>query len=139
MKVSRQSWHYRWLKFIRFEIPRNLCSYFWTMVWSFLFIPVAILTALAVVFLLTLPLWAWLTNDAALQEIAMGIGIIEILLLTVNLFFIVRDRKREEAYELRWKNRYLPQEPRKVGRGSILKAWLKARKAKVCPMIEIVK
>lgn len=36
-KVSRQSWHYRFLWFLGVPIPENLCSYFWKTVMGIVF------------------------------------------------------------------------------------------------------
>lgn len=93
MNISRRSWHYRWLVWLEAPIPYNLCSYFWTLVLSFM---------LGAVLVIPSP----------------------IVLLVVLVTYL---HKKYKKY--RWSQESQP---------SIVGEWLKAKKRKVCPLIEYI-
>ena len=122
MKISKQSWHYRLLFKLDLKIPNNLCGYFWKVVRTILIC--VILSPLLVI---------------------AGVG-----LLVVGGIVWLGDRygwwKAIEAWQTR---RYLrkvqakedakrkateapPKQP------SLFVAWLKAKKQKICPLLEFV-
>lgn len=128
MKVSKKSWHYRWMKKIGFHPPSNLCAYFWTTVWSILVFPVIAAVALVAATLLLAPFWTLFFDNWGWQQAASVIGVVEIILLSVVLTFTISDRWGEERHE---KYGYYGRKP-----DSMLKQWFKAKKQKVCPLIE---
>ena len=46
MRISTKSWHYRLLDFYDFDIPNNLCPYFWKVVGTLLATPIIIIAML---------------------------------------------------------------------------------------------
>lgn len=42
MKISKKSWHYRFLVFCFAPIPKSLCTYFWVFVISIFTLPIMI-------------------------------------------------------------------------------------------------
>lgn len=115
MKVSKKSWHYRLLHQTMEGCPEfeynNLCSYFWAVV-STLIVKIPIIIFLALILVVTSPIWG-----------------------VVCLGFYLYDRRdrrlRKSAGLNPWQDWPEPEkEP------SLLRAWLRAKKEKVCPMIE---
>jgi len=116
MKINRKSWHYRIRKFWSFDDARNLCSYFWSTVWATALFPIVPVVALFVLLFLTAPLWGiWIDS----QGFNIIIGIFEIFGLCV---FWYEYRKEEYKHTVR--------EP------SLVKEFVKAKKQKICPLIE---
>ncbi len=112
MKLSRSSWHYRFLTFAercdlspRGVLPTDLCSYFWTLVFAAFMITVAgmLLAAVAVIALVGSPL----------------------LLVAGGCVYL-------------WKRFGVRRngEPNFTRPPSLFGAWLRAKKDKVCPLIE---
>lgn len=109
MKISRKSWHYRWLSWWLKHTspplkpvpdpPNDLCSYFWLLVYSFTFYPVGML------FICIL-----------MSPFAIIFG----------LCYIV---------EYLW-GRYIKSEEKKEKKEWLATSWLRAKKQKVCPLIE---
>lgn len=60
MKISRSSLHYRYLDWLGFSAPSNLCPYFWKVVFAVL-VPIAALAFVvaALFFLYGLGVWMW--------------------------------------------------------------------------------
>jgi hypothetical protein len=40
MKISKRSWHFRYLNWLDFPYPHNLCGYFWSVVFIILVTPI---------------------------------------------------------------------------------------------------
>lgn len=120
MKVNRNSWHYRFLSFAREDpMPKNLCSYFWNIVFRIVLIPCISFFALGLAFLMAMPfLWTFFEDGGAIGIAIIG-AIIDIMILAA---IWVDERKKNRLYI------YKPPGP--------LKQYLKARKEKVCPLIE---
>ena len=133
MRVSRKSWHFRlYITLISFwtegpdivrgarssHRPKNLCRYFWTIVAMFL----------------STPLWALL---ALLFAIVLYCVLIPIVWLWEDVLGPGRMRRQEKRKAkraaLRAQRMNMP--PKEPG---IVISYLKARKQKACPIIEVV-
>lgn len=131
MKVSKKSWHYRWMNRIGFSHPDNLCAYFWKTVWSGLVFPVAAVAAMLGVVLLTIPFWAWFFPDILdIQVLAMLVGVMEIIGLSIALYIQVTDRWQKEKWLAQDDGTWVARKP------GLLAAWLKARHDQVCPYLD---
>ena len=42
MKISKQSWHYRYITWLEFPAPNNLCTYFWVVVFIVVTTPIVL-------------------------------------------------------------------------------------------------
>jgi hypothetical protein len=99
MKISRKSWHYRFLKWMRCSpIPDNLCGYFWVVVLAGLAI-----AAISTVAVVLSPIWvpAW-------------------------VYCKLQDRFDEK----------FPPKEKPAREPGLLRQWLKAKKDRVCPLLE---
>jgi len=120
MKISRRSWHYRYLNkldMIYTGGAQNLCTYCQKLIIAVVLIPLAGLIVLTV---LLLPFWWWVVGVPL--YLAVLVGMVDI----VGLYFIWREHRgyRRDSGKLKHK------EP------SLVVSWLKARKAKICPLVE---
>ena len=136
--ISRNSWHYRMWSAGRssYDRPRNLCRYFW-----YIFGQVAILLFLAGLALVGLGalLYAFVTKPVTsfivTGSIILGIGLLWVLIYGMIKYFRrmeEKDRQHLEALRRGEIPHPKPKEP------SALRLWLKARKEKYCPLIEVV-
>ena len=115
MKINRKSWHYRWNKgFYSYFHPDNLCEYFWKTVFS-LALPMAIISIMILLFVL-------LVNSAITDPWGALIGISAVGSLIFPIIAIVL---------LRY---YFPSTKTKQER--LVGEYLKAKKNRICPMIE---
>jgi hypothetical protein len=106
MKISKRSWHIRYLRFwgVEFEkLPKSLCGYFWTLCLHLTIVPAFMV--------MTSPIW------------------IPIVALGAMLAWLEEKEAARKA-----KQELIPKSPR--GPRTLLGAWLKAKKEKVCPIIE---
>lgn len=115
MKINKKSWHYRLLKFMEADVPTSLCPYFWKVVFLTIFAVVfsAFFIAGALVIYIIDKIDA--TKDAklkALSQEAMKTG----------------DWSKYDAFL--HPKRKTKKEP------GLIRAWLRARKEKVCPKLE---
>lgn len=117
MKIHKNSWHWRYLLKLELIEPwsqgESICSYFWKLVFGVLVIP---LFALLVVFMLSIPLWWWLIPNFDGLFIVIIVGGTEIAGLLMLLYTAEREKLE----------------------GSIAVQWAKAKKDKVCPILEVV-
>ena len=128
MKVSTNSWHYRLHKFLQNEIPKSLCAYFWKLVFSVLHITVAFI---GVCFFLTCigVLILWYPFEISGYKLIHPI--IEVIVafitglgasgLTMYLVYLAKSKYSDETTP-----------------DSVLMSYFKSKKAKVCPIIEII-
>ena len=127
MKISRNSWHYQMLQSWSFEIPHNLCPYFWKVVWCLLLYPILGVGAMLIAFLATMPFWwRFMEVNQPSVSLVVFIGAWEIIGLLFALKSSIQSRHRQEVYE----------GVREVPRDGLLKMWFKARYEKVCPYLE---
>jgi signal transduction histidine kinase len=134
MKIYKKSWHYRWLIFVSnssYDIPNNLCAYFWTVVLvaplKFLLIVtmlIAAITALVIFPLLLIPnIWfSFLSPKIIFFSILLSFpaGFIA--------FFLLQEQARRNGYidKTRFPNMRPP---------GLLTSYIKAKKKKYCPML----
>lgn len=117
MKISTNSWHYKMIIFMDFDPARNLCTYFWQVVGTcLLWIGAAIFAPMFAIVLLAPFINIFV--PISLPPILLGGGIdIAILCLVWHEY-----RQTHISYEYK--------EPTLIG------AWVRAKKEKVCPLIE---
>ena len=115
MKVNRKSWHYRLLDQTMNGRPEseynNLCSYFWALVFT-LVLKLPVVGCFILFVIATSPIWGLVCLGVYLYD--------------------RRDRRLRKSAGLNpWQEWPEPEkEP------SLLRAWLRAKKEKVCPVIE---
>lgn len=117
MKISKQSWHYKLNRAMGSDISNGLCMYFWQTVFSLVFAAVVCAGLLGFVYAtVCIPWQIW---DASVRLEAT----IAALIWTVvgGLYFWSR-----------WYD-YRQEHPRSP---SVITAYLKAKKQKVCPTLE---
>ena len=120
MKVSRKSWHYRLMVFLNSKpwYQTNLCGYFWELM-ACLFFKIPYLLAIVVTAVILSPVWLPLVGLVA-------------LFCWVSEKLDERDRRlKKEAGIHPWDD--WPQEMKHPG---LIRSWLRAKKEKICPMIE---
>lgn len=134
MRVSRKSWHYRLYTILvsmwtegpmifggdrTTHRPRDLCHYFWTIVWLTILAPVWIVVALVFGIILGIAFcfyWPWMK-------------------FVYPPIRRRRQKKKAERAEERRLAGLKEEEPKEPG---LIKSYLLARKQKVCPMITVV-
>ena len=156
MKISRKTWHYQvlqngvlWHSGIYYP-SKNLCLYFWQVMWC-LFMPIG--TAL-VAFSIPCSLillaiqqepTGWFVLYAGIGFTATFVGCAAILLIAAN--YISEKRKAAKRKKILAKHGSYSayhdyerqKEKAKQKQPSLFLSWLKAKKDKVCPIIEVVK
>ncbi len=126
MKVSSNSWHYRLIDWLDFDHCRNLCAYFWEVVWCvFLVGAVFPVVGLICIALFTMPFWHMFSQNYLIVGVII-VGTIEVIGLTCLLYTVVKDRRENEIYEGK----------RKRPEPSLAHLWIKAKHDKICPLIE---
>ena len=139
MKIKQSSWHYRLLEAFSRYPSRSLCGYFWQVVSTLLlYVPVTILFIGALVgilgFMFLMPIFSFF----GIFDISSG-GYIGLLLWAFVLFAYL-----EEKYSVitnlheKWEDRSIRKEYKEKD-PNIFFEWLKAKKSKVCPMLEFVR
>ncbi len=122
MIIKRTSWHYRLLHWTWGERhPSSICLYFWAVFWSIALIAALVSIAAFFAVILTSPLWQfWWTpwND---RLVVAGSVIDIIVLSSIGIHFFKKMKSGSPA-----------KEPTLVG------AWIRAKKDKVCPLIEFI-
>lgn len=129
LKISRTSWHYRMWKLVhQHSEPRNLCRYFWANVFTIVIPTVICSFALAG---LTALLWLIWSNpiESALTVGAIGLAAV---LITLTVLLVKDQARRSRMRPVVIKPHKKPKPP------GVLRAYLVARKKKMCPLIEVV-
>lgn len=135
LKVRKTSWHYRLWRLGRENPrsqPKNLCQYFWHIALLKVLLPatLASFVLLGVGALIWViwghPLATGLIVLSALVAIAIGVGAVVLI------------RKAVEAHQARSYKRKITRAPRPPKEPSLFWAMVKARKAKMCPLIEVI-
>lgn len=120
MQVSRQSWHFRFLSAMQCRPPSNLCSYFWMVVLHMALVVFFVALGVAMMGLIFSPILAiWF--KWAEQVVIVGY-VIWIAILSVGWLMYRGWRETQKGYV--------------KGPDGLAVAWVKAKKAKVCPLIE---
>jgi predicted RND superfamily exporter protein len=133
MKVKKSSWHYRLWKFGRDgkSEPRDLCRYFWHLALVKILLPVAAGFMIVVGFI-TL---AWIiATNLVITAVTIVVGLILAGLVVLGVKLIQRssERAKQRKREKALKGPEPPKDP------SPFWEYLKARKRKVCPLIQVV-
>lgn len=126
MEIRRDSWHYRLYRAgsDRFPPPEtNLCRYFWRVVWGAT--AVTLVCSMVGVILAVVGFAVYEHPLASLTVVGTVAAIVGAALLFVHL--------RERLEDRRWAAGHA--EPRPPG---LLRAYLKAKKDEVCPLITFV-
>lgn len=125
VRISERSWHLQLVRACRHDyVPRDLCSYFWTLV--AIIAPLAVVIGvivIAVVAFVRIMLIDWRTTAVG---IGIGIGVWAALFLVYYLgrSLIHRRRVRQRPTGRRGPN--------------LIVAYVKAKKRRFCPLIEVV-
>lgn len=133
MKISRRSWHFRlyiglislWSEGTDFfegarstHRPKNLCRYFWTIM----------------VMLISIPIWSVL---ALAFSFIVGIILVGEWIYRTDTWGKWRRRRRRRDTKCARRLRFEDKE-RAEKEPSLLVSYIKARKQKACPLIEVV-
>lgn len=141
MKVSTESWHYRLADSISDSKnpSKSLCIYFWQVVWGFILwfiiLPVFVILVGSVVLLgipgiigkLTMDLFDFLPK---MSELALGFWYIGVGYLVFLVMFLLMG-----AF-VYWKEVVKPRKTKVVKEENLFFAYVKAKKRKICPIIE---
>lgn len=141
LKVHRDSWHYRIWSLGRpsRHTPRNLCRYFWYI--ALLVLIGLTITALAIAGIVGLVYVVFTSPFESLIAVLMGAAIIVgiILLVGIGGYLVERHEKKKEDERIREDRVRMgleePQPPKEPG---LIRSWLRAKKKKYCPLIEVV-
>jgi hypothetical protein len=132
--INSRSWHYRWYMFLNEGIkgePTNLCGYFWFIFLSILFSAVMVFGALSFVILIMVKLftldWGWFKAGL------MGLGVLIFMVGTLSLLGLGLEKLVKYV-----KGRLPVREKREGTFLQLTKAYVKAQKAKICPMVEVI-
>lgn len=116
MKVCKKAWHYRVLTGTTgFKPSQSLCGYFWQVMFATFFAAPIILTLVGVYVLGAGALWA---AQKALQPVGAFLG------------WAWRLIPKRQPKPQEWRTVPPPKEP------GLLRSWIKAKKDRVCPLIE---
>lgn len=136
LRIKNTAWHYRYWKFLHesdFAKPRNLCRYFWFLFFA-ITIPATVISA-AIIGVIAL---AIVIYGHPLQSGLIVTGILSAIACGVGLFFAIRgaalwniDRRANKRV---WMSAQPPAPPKEP---SIIWSFIKAKKAKACPLIEV--
>jgi hypothetical protein len=135
LRIGKNSWHYWLWKLGRDENsrPKNLCKYFWHIAIVKVLLP-AILASFVLLGVATL---GWLIWG---HPVEFGVGL---MLLVGGTAAVVGVIKLTETYvehrrEVAMTRPPKPKKPKKEKKPNIFFEFLKARKRKMCPLIEVV-
>lgn len=121
MKISKKSWHYRLLRSgvnSDERIPANLCGYCWFLLYAVSLISLAAVMGIAAIVAICYLIYRFFTWDGLTLFVQVTMG-------TVVLFAIIC---LIVAWHQHKKNHPGPQ--------TLAGKWLKAKKDKICPLIE---
>ncbi len=133
MKISSTSWHYRLWHLNRFrdDCPTSLCSYFWQVtgrIVLFFGVPLGV-----VAFLAYLLYYYATTNLSGLLTVLAVIGAVVAVAGLTGLATWWQDRRWTASLD-----EFGNPPKRKRKQPNLVVAWIKAKKEKVCPRIEVV-
>lgn len=154
MKVTKKSWHYKLATSVNTDVsyqlkhdyPVSLCQYFWSVVvagvgwfimgWFALFLSWAFLTPLATFFV------AFTGTDLGISFLAfsskLGLGIFPLFWVLIPLIVgAVEWLNGNIKFAPDWMKLNIQRSPNKEKKPSLIVEWVKAKKAKVCPLVEV--
>jgi hypothetical protein len=124
VKVSERSWHLRYARLFKGEdyIPRDLCGYFWTvMLWL----------AFPAVMLGTVGVSLWAVGSEVYRHPTEWAVIAGCSVILTALFFGV-------CFAYQSVTRAVRRRQHTAGAPSLLAEYVKAKKRRLCPLIEVV-
>ena len=128
MKIKKDSWHYRFIKWTGKDPSPNLCNYFWQVVGPPLFVTlIALLLVIAVAGMIFEHGWS------LLWMIPLGLLGGAVLILIIASVALGYETLREKYFGPKPVKEPKPEKEKKP---NIFIEWLKAKKAKVCPILE---
>jgi hypothetical protein len=141
MNISKRSWHYRYMDRLGFDVrgTHSLCIYFWKLVFALTIPPICMaVCALAVLFfvlgVVALPLHMIGLIDLKLLPAGISVALAPCGFLGwIGIIFFLTCVLSKYAYErsiARRNSKTEPQEP------NVFIAYIKAKKQKVCPIID---
>ena len=138
MQVSEQSWHLRYVRFMdaspRGEpyVPRDLCSYFWTVV-ALVALPTLVgLAVLTVIVFGGFQLYEAFRDNFWTTSLIVGIAIGIPITITAVILAIRSIVRWRSGRPVRVKKPKRKKEP------GLVRSYLSAKKRRVCPLIEVV-
>ncbi len=141
MKVSTQSWHYRLADSISDSInpSKSLCVYFWQVIWGFvlwfILVPIFVVIVGSLLILgipgiigkLTMDFFDFLPEGS---ELVLGLWYIGVGYLAFLIMFLLM------GVFVYWKEIVQPRKAKVVKEDNLFVAYVKAKKRKICPIIE---
>ena len=125
MKISRKSWHYKLRNLWKdwYVEDNNLCRYFWGMVGGLLKLLAVGIVIIYCISLITLGIYKYFTQQYLLSNsilVVAGIACCVLPPLAIHYFRKFYGR------------------PKIIGENNILREYVRAKKSKICPLIEYV-
>lgn len=154
MKVSKNSWHYKLATSVNTDVsfhlkhdyPVSLCQYFWSVVgagvgwfimgWFALFLSWAFLTPLATFFVA----FAGTDLGSNFLSVSADIGwvVIPVFWMAVPILIGAGEWQNGRIkFAPKWMKLNITRSPKKENKPSLIVEWVKAKKAKVCPLVEV--
>lgn len=119
MKISKSSLHYRLVNFVFDNPNRNLCVYFWQVVWSSFFVPFMFICLICGILggllFLSMPVWTMFYGSF---DVLAGMAAVLDVGLLLTFWYLYR------------KHKYPEKEPGVIG------SYIRAKKEKICPTID---
>lgn len=154
MKVSKKSWHYKLATsistdvsyYLCYDIPVSLCQYFWAVVGAGVVWLVMGLIGLLCTWGLLTPLATFFVaitgDDYGIRFLRVsseaGIAILPIFwMLVPTLIGCTMWREGDMDFCPKWMKLNLHPRPKKEKQPSVFAEYIKAKKAKVCPLVEV--
>lgn len=134
MKVSRDSWHYKLVSALVNDWPkRDLCGYMRQVCLALFVSALTLIPCVLIVVSLIAPIWL---VETGASEVSQGCG----LLIAMGVILWGAMLCVGVTQLLKWcldkLSGHLRSKPKEVKRPSIATEWLKAKKQKICPIIE---
>lgn len=127
MQISNRAWHLRMVRAQMLEpyIPSNLCNYFWRVVGILLFDTVGIAIILGILGGIGFGIYKlYILFQTDLIDALLGVGLGLSMFSIIGIIVWLDQRKRKR-----------PKEPKPPG---LVRSYIKARKERYCPLIEVV-
>ena len=130
MKISKKSWHYRLISFFYTKPERNLCAYIQELLISFLMLFCLLFISVAAVIGLGFGIGYATLYFIGISDIAIWksilVSVVESLILVGSI----------TLYEKRKVKKLLEEIEGKEPKESLVLNYIKAKKEKICPLIE---
>lgn len=131
VKINSKSWHYRWYTLLNNIEPTNLCGYFWFVLLSILIIVLVSSAVLGFAILVAVKLFTW--DWQWLQGIGIGLGVL------VVMFALIAGLSLGIEKVARFVKGKLPKKQQPSSFWKVTKEFVKAKKSRFCPIIEVIR